>query len=307
MRNTVINNIFEEAKKNPNIILLIGDLGYSVVENFQRELPKQFINVGIAEQNMIGLAAGLALSGKKVFVYSIVPFVTLRCLEQIKVDVCYQNLDVTIIGVGAGYTYGSAGVTHHAIEDIAVMQSLPNMRIVVPADAIQSAQLISQIVSSAGPCYLRLSKGGDPSLSWLHEEPAKLGVSSIIKSGNDVMLLCIGTIVNSAYIAVQQLINEGIDIGLIYFNTIKPLDRGRLLKLANQSNFIITLEEGNIIGGFGTTVGAELCELGFKGRFKRLGVPDLYYSVVGSQEFMRSQAGLSVENIIKTIKSALRR
>lgn len=305
MRNTIINYIFEEAKKNSNIMLLVGDLGYSVVENFQKELPKQFINAGISEQNMIGLAAGLALSGKKVFVYSIVPFVTLRCLEQIKVDVCYQNLDVTIIGVGGGYAYGSAGATHHAIEDLAVMQALPNMKIIVPADAVQTAQLILQILSTAGPYYVRLNKGGEATLSWLHKEPAKLGVGSVIKPGKDATLLCVGTIVSSAYSAVEKLNAEGLDVGLVYFNTIKPIDKELLFKLANQSQSIITLEEGNIVGGFGTTVGAELCELGFKGNFKRLGVPDHYYSVVGSQEFMRFQAGLSIEAIVKVIKSSL--
>ena len=194
MRNTVINTIHAAAKLNKNIMFLTADLGYSVIENFQKELPEQIINVGISEQNMIGVAAGLALSGKKVFVYSIAPFVTLRCLEQIKVDVCYQNLDVTIIGVGGGYAYGNLGVTHHSIEDLGVMRSLPNMKIVSPADSIEAGALAKAIISARGPFYIRLNHGKEPNIHQTKELKVKIGKGLVLKEGKDVTLLAIGNI-----------------------------------------------------------------------------------------------------------------
>ena len=168
MRNTVINHILEAAKKDSSIILMTADLGYSVMEKFIEELPKQFINIGIAEQNMIGVAAGLALAGKKVFVYTIAPFATMRCFEQIRVDVCYQNLDVTIIGVGGGYAYGTLGTTHYALEDLAVMRALPNMKVMCPADPQEAALVANKAIQVGGPNYIRLNRGGEENI---HNKP----------------------------------------------------------------------------------------------------------------------------------------
>ena len=186
MRNTIINEIHNAARLNKNIFFLTADLGFSVVEKFAAELPEQFINVGIAEQNMIGVAAGLALAGKKVFVYSIIPFATMRCFEQIRIDVCYQNLDVTIIGVGGGYAYGSAGSTHFALEDLAIMRSLPNMKIVCPADPHEASALGKQIIDGSGPWYIRLNKGGEKIITG-HTTPV-IGKGSVIKPGNEATI-----------------------------------------------------------------------------------------------------------------------
>ena len=280
MRNTVINTIHAAAKLNKNIMFLTADLGYSVIENFQKELPEQIINVGISEQNMIGVAAGLALSGKKVFVYSIAPFVTLRCLEQIKVDVCYQNLDVTIIGVGGGYAYGNLGVTHHSIEDLGVMRSLPNMKIVSPADSIEAGALAKAIISARGPFYIRLNHGKEPNIHQTKELKVKIGKGLVLKEGKDVTLLAIGNIAGEALAAAKILEEKGINAEVISLHTLKPLDEDLIGELAKKkSDFYHGRKQYFRRFGFGC--GEQIAENNFKVKFKRFWRGDRYPEVVG--------------------------
>lgn len=302
MRNTVINTIHAAAKLDKNIIFLTADLGYSVIENFQKELPEQIINVGISEQNMIGIAAGLALSGKKVFVYSITPFVTLRCLEQIKVDVCYQNLDVTIIGVGGGFAYGNLGVTHHSIEDLGIMRSLPNMKIVSPADSLEAEALAKAVISARGPFYIRLNRGKEPNIHQTKDLKIKIGKGLVLKEGKDVALLAIGNIAGEAMAAAKILEEKGVSAEVVSLHTLKPLDEDLIAELAKKIKAIFTIEENNILGGLGSAVAEQIAENNFKIKFKRIGISDKYPEVVGSQEYLRDLAGLSGEKIAKVVK-----
>ncbi len=301
MRNTIINAIHAAALKNKDIFFITGDLGYSVVENFQAELPNQFINAGIAEQNMMGVAAGLALAGKKVFVYSIVPFVTMRCFEQIRVDVCYQNLDVTIIGVGGGFAYGTLGTTHFGLEDMTLMRSLPNMKIIAPSDPFEAGQLFEQLVNIKGPWYIRLNRGGEKVITE-HSLPPQIGVGSVLKKGSKATIFSIGAITEAALVASALLEKDGIQAEVVHIHTLKPLDKEIIKDRARARAAIITIEEHTVNGGLGSAVAEVLAENGLTTPFRRLGLEDKYLSVIGKQDFMRAQAGLSAEVIAETIK-----
>lgn len=302
MRNTFINKIHKAALKNKNIIFLTGDLGYSVIENFKAQLPEQVINVGIAEQNMIGLAAGLALAGKKVFVYSIIPFVTMRCLEQIRVDVCYQNLDVNIIGVGGGFAYGTLGATHHAIEDMAIMRSLPNMKIVSPADAVEADILAGQIISAKGPFYIRLNRGGEKNIYKSLRPKIRLGKGFILKKGKDISIISIGAITEVALITADFLNKEGISTEVVSIHSLKPIDKNLIKKIFTEKKAVFTLEEHTIFGGLGSAVAEIAAESGFNIPFKRIGVKDEYPKVIGKQDFLREIAGISPEQVAEIVK-----
>ncbi len=302
MRNTVINAIHEAAKLDANIVFITGDLGYSVIEKFQAELPDQVINTGIAEQNMMGVAAGMALAGKKVFVYSIVPFATMRCFEQIRVDVCYQNLDVTIIGVGGGFAYGTLGTTHFGSEDLSLMRSLPNMKVVAPADPKEAEILSKQILNERGPWYIRLNRGGEKQLT--HEDigNTKIGVGSVMRSGTEVTLFSIGAITDIALQASEVLGKEGISAEVVHLHTLKPLDTEIIVSRSQSRKALVTIEEHSIIGGLGSAVSEVLAEKGNAVPFERIGMRDIYLDCIGKQDFLRMKAGISVEVIVSTVK-----
>jgi transketolase len=301
MRNKVVNRIHNAARKNKDIYFLTGDLGYSVLEQFQAELPDQVINAGIAEQNMMGVAAGLALAGKKVFVFSIVPFVTMRCFEQVRVDVCYQNLDVTIIGVGGGFAYGTLGTTHYGLEDLALMRSLPNMKVVAMSDPFEAAQLFEQILHRKGPWYVRLNRGGEKVITE-QSVPPQIGTGSVLKKGVQVTIFSIGAITDIALAASANLEACGIQAEVIHLHTLKPLDKEIIKDRARTRVAIITLEEHSIIGGLGSAVAEVLADNGLAVPFRRLGVQDTYLPVIGRQDFLRAQVGLSEEVVVDTIK-----
>lgn len=304
MRNTIINKIYKRAKENDSIYFLTGDLGFSVIEEFQKDIPDRVINVGISEQNMIGIAAGLALEGKKVFVYSIVPFATMRCFEQIRVDVCCQNLDVTIIGVGGGFAYGTLGTTHHAIEDIAIMNVLPNMNIVVPADPSQAADIISDVIKRGGPCYIRLNRGGEKNLEIENCQHIKIWKGYILKEGQDISILSTGAIVSVVLEAAALLEKEHISTQVVSIHSIKPIDEDFILEITKNKKAIFTVEEHSVIGGLGSIVATILAENKISVIFKRLGVNDSYMNIIGRQEYLRQIAGLSPLSIARFIKDA---
>lgn len=303
----MINLIHEYARSNKDVYFLTADLGYSVIENFQKEFPERCINVGISEQNMVGVAAGLALSGKKVFVYSIVPFATMRCFEQIRVDVCYQNLDVTVIGVGGGFAYGTLGPTHHAIEDVAIMRSLPNMKVVVPADPGEAVTLTKQIFELGGPAYIRLNRGGESNIldDEKDYESVEFGKAHEIKSGKDVFIISMSDITHLALEASEKLKEEKIDVGVVSMHTVKPIDKEFIKKIASRVKTIITLEEHNIIGGLGSAVSEILADESLNIKFKRLGVNDEYSKFVGKQDYLREKHGIATDNIVKSVKDLL--
>jgi len=301
MRFEVIRTIYEAALLDPRVIFMTGDLGHAHLEDYKQNLPKQYINVGIAEQNMVGIAAGLALSGHRVFVYSIAPFITMRCYEQIKVDVCYQNIGVVVIGVGAGYAYSTCGCTHHAIEDIAVMRALPNMRIYSPSSPLEARVITKYLLSQSHPAYLRIGKGGEPSPT--KEYPIEINKGLVINPGDDITIFSTGTIISEALRAAKILEQNEISTEVVNIHTIKPLDVELIRNRAEDRNAIFVLEEHNIMGGLGESIARVICELERKRKpiFRCFGVPDQYNHRAGSQEFMRGCYGLNANDIAKEI------
>lgn len=309
MRKLFIQKLVEFARRDSNIYLIAGDLGFSVIEPFKEEFPDRFINAGISEQNMIGVAAGLALAGKKVFVYSIIPFVTMRCFEQIRVDICYQNLPVYLVGVGAGFAYGAMGATHHAIEDVAVMRALPNMTVVVPGSNFELSSLLEQINKLSGTAYIRLSKNEEKILSAYPTtcNSIKLGQAIELIQSNKNLILASGDILNVAIDVCQKLRDLGIDIGLLSVPTIKPLDFDFINSRSNSLESIFTIEDHSIIGGLGETVAMHLCpNLDKKITFKAFALPDRYCHEIGSRDYLRNKAGLSENNIFNEILKGLK-
>lgn len=300
MRFTVLRIIYEAALRDKKIYFLTGDLGHAYEEEFKKNIPNQYINTGIAEQNMIGIAAGLALSGMKVFVYSIAPFVTMRCFEQVKNDVCYQNVDVNLIGVGGGFIYGPYGNTHCSIEDIAVMRVLPNMKVVCPANPLETGQLTKQILNMGGPSYMRIGRGKEPMPQ--KEYSVTFGKGYKVKDGKHGAIITSGTILTECEQTVELLTKKGLHFALINMHTIKPIDKGFVVDIINNFNTIFTVEEHSIIGGLGSAVAEIISEEARKKIiFKRFGVNDTYLHEIGSQEYLRDKHGISAQKITASI------
>ena len=303
MRTAFIQTLIEQARVDKRIFLLVGDLGYSVVEPFRQEFPDRFINIGVAEQNMTGIATGLAISGKVVFTYSIANFPTLRCLEQIRNDVCYHNTNVKIVAVGGGFAYGAHGMTHHATEDLAIMRALPNMTVIAPGDPVEAALATRAIIEWPGPCYLRLGKAQEPVV---HKTSPnfRIGKAIVVRKGGDVTLITTGGILFNTAQAAEQLARQGIQARLLSMPTLKPLDSEAVLAAAQQTKAIITVEEHSLIGGLGSAVAEVLAELGNSHTtLRRMGIKNEFCQQVGSQEYLRGVYGLSVDGIIEVVRS----
>ncbi len=300
MKEKFIKTLIKLAEKDENIYLLTGDLGFPVFEDFAKKFPKRFINCGVAEQNMVGVAAGLALSGKKVYIYSIVPFLTMRCLEQIRNDICYQNLDVKIIGVGGGFSYGELGATHHAIEDIGILRSLPNITILCPADLIETEELILKSYQTNLPTYIRLARKGEEPVYNLRPR-IEIGKPLVLNEGREGVIIGTGPQVVFCLKAVEKLKNLGYNFKLLSLHTLKPINKEALLKEIKEAKNIFTVEEHNIIGGLGSAVAEILTEAGWQGNFKRIGVPDEYSPEVGSTEYFCKKYKIDLEGIVEII------
>lgn len=301
MRTAFIKGLMKAASQDHNLWLLTGDLGYSFLEQFSSTFPKRFINVGVAEQNMMSIAAGLSLVGKKVVVYSIVNFVTLRCLEQIRNDICYHNLDVMIVGVGAGYAYGSQGYSHHGIEDIGIMRSLPNMKIFAPAEVVQTEWLMGTLLSIKGPSYLRLGKSN---FKIEQELPKDNSFAVKIREGSDVMMLCLGTALSYGIEVASLLKNSSISVGILSFPRLEPIDEETIVKVASQVKMLVVIEEHRV-GGLATIVAEVLMKHGMMIRVKVFRLSDDPVKIGGSAEELCSYSGLSVSAIVKSIQDIL--
>ncbi|MBN2067755.1 MAG: hypothetical protein JW744_04770 [Candidatus Diapherotrites archaeon] len=300
MRKQFADTLLCEAKKNTSILLLTGDLGFSVFEGFMHEFPNRFFNMGVAEVNMVGVAAGLALSGKKPFVYSIVPFVTMRCYEQVRNDVCYQNADVKIVGVGGGFSYGVNGPTHHAISDIAIMRALPNIVVVCPADPVEASLATIAAVKNRGPVYLRLGRNEEPVVH-LKEPVFELGKAIELRKGNDASLISTGNMLNNCVIAAEKLCGKGIECRVVSMHTVKPLDKNTVLKAAKETKAVFSVEEHSLVGGLGSAVSEVLAESGNPVLFKRIALPDKFACKIGSQKYLQKINMLSAESIAETV------
>ena len=303
MRDAFVETLLEEAKKNQEIILITGDLGFGVLEKFQRELPNQFINSGVNEQAMMGMAAGIASTGKRVFVYSIGNFPTLRCLEQIRNDVCLMNNSVVVVSVGAGYAYGPQGYTHHALEDIAVMRSLPNLDVMIPADPIETKKVTEFLVKSATPSYLRLGKSNEININ-VGEPKVTYGKVNEIVSGESGTILFVGSIGTIAMMASDELRKEGIHVSVASVPFLTTLDRDYLTSAAAKGP-IVTVEEHSRRGGFGSGILEFLNKEKIQATVDIIAAEQENLSQIGNQEFLRKFNGLNVEGIVSKLKASL--
>ena len=304
MRDGFIHAVLELAKADRNVELITGDLGFGVLKPFWEALPDQFLNAGIAEQNMTSMAAGMALEGKTVFTYSIGNFPTLRCLEQIRNDCAYHEANVNIVCVGGGFVYGSLGMSHHATEDLAVMRSLPDVTVFAPADKVEAAAVARAAAAHPGTCYIRLGRGGER-IARESIGDFQIGKALPVQKGSRVAILSTGDIYGEVYAAVGILKEKGIEPTVYTFPTVKPLDAETVRACAGEHELIVTCEEHNILGGLGTAVAETLAETPARARLVRLGINDAYCATVGSQQFLRKQYGLSGDQIAERIMKEL--
>jgi len=305
MRNIFVKTLIEEAKHNKNIELITGDLGFGVLKPYWEALPEQFTNAGIAEQNMTSVAAGMALEGKTVFTYSIGNFSTLRCLEQIRNDCAYHNANVKIVCVGGGFVYGSLGMSHQATEDIAILRALPDVKVICPGDLVEAQAATKAIANTKGTFYLRLGRGGEKRVhnTEIEFEIGKaLNVQSSLGKGR-IAVFSSGAILDDTYDACCALINEGYGINQFSFHTVKPIDKETIVKCAQECDYIVTVEEHNIIGGFGSAVAEVMAEYGANAKLVRIGLNDEYCVKVGSQRYLRKQYKIDTNAIIEKIRS----
>ncbi len=305
MRNAFAQELEELAANDPRVVLLSGDIGNRMFDSYKTRFPNRFYNCGVAEANMMGMAAGLALSGMRPVVYTIVPFVTTRCLEQIRVDVCYHQAPVVIAGVGGGLCYASLGATHHSCEDIAFLRMLPGMTVVCPADPLETRLALRAGVRHPGPVYLRLGKKGEPDC---HTESPdfQLGQAIDLRQGTDVALLSTGNLLPIALECADQLTLHQISASVISMHTVKPLDAARINQLVQSGCCLVTIEEHSIHGGLGAAVLEYLNDNSQYGvRVLRIGTPDEFMHQVGDHDYARKKWGLEAMQIVPRIRHFL--
>lgn len=306
MRSIFIKTLEDMAREDSRIIFLSADLGYTAFDSFRRNHPDRFINAGIAEANMASIAAGLAISGMKVYCYSIIPFLVMRSFEQIRFDVCYHDLDVTFVGAGGGLSYGLEGFSHYAVEDLALMRTLPNMTVTAPGDPYEVKEITKQTLLHDGPVYMRLAKRGEP---FVHEShPAiKLGKGVAVTSSDKakVTVISTGAILARTKNAIDLLKDKGIDVNLISMHSLKPFDSDIVKEYAVRSDAIFTVEEHYTGCGLGSQVAELLLEIGYRGKFLKIGLPDKLDNICGNWAFLLDHYGLSINNISDTIEKTV--
>jgi transketolase len=307
LRTAFIETLNELADKDDRVCLIVGDLGYSVIEAFANKHPQQFVNAGVSEQNMIGLAVGMALTGKVVFTYSIGNFGTLRCLEQIRNDVCYHRANVKVVTVGGGLAYGNLGVTHHASEDVAIMRALPNMTVVAPGDPVEARLATAAVVAHEGPCYLRLGKAGEPVVH-TKEPDFELGRAITLSEGSDVTLIASGGMLATSVKVARALAGQGLEVRLVSMHTVKPIDREAVILAATETRHVFTLEEHSVEGGLGGAVAEIMAELDpGHAPLKRIGLRPEFNKTVGDQNYLKALHGLDEDSVLKTIQQVIAR
>lgn len=298
MRKTSLDCVYEMAKRDERVVFLGSDLGVGTLDEFRREIPRRFFMEGIAEQNLIGMAAGLAMDGFIPYVNTIATFLTRRCFEQVAVDLCLHNLPVRLIANGGGLVYAPLGPTHLAIEDMAILRALPNMAIVAPVDAEEMRRCMAATLDWPGPLYIRLAKGGDPVVSEARHGFA-LGQGILMREPGRVLLVSTGVMTTRALAAAELLAERGVAAGVLHLHTVKPLDETRLLSLAREVETVVSIEEHVLAGGLGSAIAElfmdRLAEA--SPRLLRLGLPDRFPEKYGSQDDLLRHFGLTAEGI----------
>lgn len=300
--------LVELGKEHPEIVLLTADLAKSTKTGvFFKEFPERSFNVGIAEQNMTAIAAGLATCGKKPFISTFGAFASMRACEMVRSDIAYPNLNVKIVATHAGLSMGNGGTTHHVTEDLAIMRSMANMTVVVPADGIETAKLVRACMDYPGPLYTRIGRGFEPPVYENEDYDFAIGKAITMREGNDATVIACGVCVLAAMDAADALKDEdGISIRVLNMHTIKPLDAEAVLKAASETKCIVTAEEHNIYGGLGGAVAEVLADAGVGIKFKRIGMPDAY-SVIGYPEDLYARYGMDVDGIMATVRETLKK
>lgn len=306
MRTAFVSELETIMKKDENTFLLTGDLGFSVFERIKEKFEKQYLNMGVAEQNMVGVAAGMALTGKQVFVYSIIPFIIYRPFEQLRNDICYQNLPVRLVGVGAGFSYSDAGFTHHAIEDYGILRSLPNLTILSPADPLEVSAHMKLIHTISGPSYMRLSRNGEPVLHNQHKF-LKIGTALEVAKGDDFLFVATGNVLGKAIKVAKSLEMDGYTSEILDYHTIKPFDEKTLIKHTNGKKLIVTFEEHLTATGLYSLVAQLVLNNELSVKIVPFGISEPVVHLSGSRDYMLSQYGMNDHAIYERIKKTMAR
>ena len=307
MRNAFARALTELAEQDARIVLLSGDIGNRMFDDFKRRCPGRFFNCGIAEGNMMSMAAGLAMSGMRPVVYTITPFVTTRCLEQIRVDVCYHRVPVVIVGVGGGLSYASLGATHHSCEDIGFLRLLPDMAVVCPGDAAETQAALPAALACEHGVYVRLGKKGEPEVH-SGEIDFELGKAIVLTRGEQVTLVSTGNTLPLAVEASELLRASGVSAGVASMHTVKPLDKPFLSQAFSTAQLVVTIEEHSMIGGLGGAVAEWLCDNPESpARLLRIGTADHFLHEAGNQQHARRCYGIEAASIAEKVRDSLQR
>lgn len=296
MRNAAAKEITQYCQDNKDGFLISGDAGFGVWDNFQKELKSQYINPGINEQATIGLASGMALSGHKVFYYNIIPFVLMRCYEQVRLDICYQELPVILIGIGSGITYAPAGMTHYSIEDIAIAKTMPNLNIISPSDPIQVQKAVQYAIKSKQPTYIRISRSGEPTL---FEKDTDITKPSSLKEGSKKAIIFHGSIVDEVLKAGEVLE----DVAIISFALISPLDVDETKRILEKYESIYVVEEHFENGGLGSILSDFIIENKLSVCIEKIAIKNHFIHKIGDCNYLRKELNIDSESIIERINN----
>lgn len=308
MRQLCLDTVYELAKKDRRIFFIGSDLGFGTLQKFKEEMPERFLMEGVNEANIVGMAAGLALEGKIVYVNTIATFLSRRCFEQIVLDLCLHNVNVRLIANGGGVVYAPLGPTHLAIDDIGILRTIPRMTIVAPADEAEMGRLMPETVDYRGPIYIRLGKGNEPILT-TDEIPFQIGKAIPMREGTDALIITTGVTLKAALDAAANLSKQGLEAAVLHVHTVKPLDSDAILKYAADVPVIVTIEEHTLMGGLGSAVAELVAEANFNPakRFKRIGIPDVFPEQYGSQESLMALYGITAEKLAAAVATLTER
>ena len=307
MRNAFANELTTLASNNDRIVLLSGDIGNRLFDDYKGRYPERFFNCGVAEANMMSMASGMALCGMRPITYTITPFTTARCFEQIKVDVCFHNLPVIIVGIGSGLSYAELGATHHSCDDIALLRILPNMTVICPADSHEVRAALRASLQHNGPVYMRLGKKGEP---LVHKEipDFSIGKGIVVGQGTDVCLMSTGNMLPVAIGAADKLLEKGVAAEVVSFHTVKPLDRELLTRAFSEFDFVVTIEEHGFLGGFGSSIAEWLVKYPTKkATLLCMATSDAFFKEAGKQEYARCHYNLTDNGIAEEVMKAYHR
>ena len=299
IRDVFFDRLYELGSQNSNIIIISADMDAFSLRKFATDFPKQYMNIGVSEQNMINVAAGLAIAGKIVFCYSIASFATLRCLEQIKVNICSMNLPVTIVGAGAGFSFGYDGPTHHGHQDVSSMRLMPEMNIIELSSNDVAQKAVDYVIETNGPCYIRLDKGLFP--NWSHIEPDFKKGYRVIRPLSDINLISNGFMVREVIDAAERLNERGVIVGIVDIFRFKPFPVDAITDILASSKKIVSIEESCKTGGLGTALSEVIAQNNINCSFKVIGAPDKQFIEYGEREWFHEKYALSGDSLVEEI------